>query len=176
MGHSWGSLIALQAAAQLGERATHLALVGTAYPMKVSPALLESALNEPEKALHMVNVFSRCSLASPSGAGFWVFGAGMALGRKVLRSNPMVNVFHRGFNACNTYANGEQAMAQVSCPVLFALGEQDQMTPPKAAQTLVKAAQTAGKAVQIRHLPSGHHQMTEAPEETLAALRDFLAQ
>ena len=176
VGHSWGSLIALQAAAQLGERATHLALVGTAYPMKVSPALLESALNEPEKALHMVNVFSRCSLASPSGAGFWVFGAGMALGRKVLRSNPMVNVFHRGFNACNTYANGEQAMAQVTCPVLFALGEQDQMTPAKAAQTLVKAAQAAGKAVQIRHLPSGHHQMTEAPEETLAALRDFLAQ
>ena len=176
VGHSWGSLIALQAAAQLGERAKHLALVGTAYPMKVSPALLESALNEPEKALHMVNVFSRCSLASPSGAGFWVFGAGMALGRKVLRSNPMVNVFHRGFNACNTYANGEQAMAQVTCPVLFALGEQDQMTPAKAAQTLVKAAQAAGKAVQIRHLPSGHHQMTEAPEETLAALRDFLAQ
>ncbi|RLJ36658.1 alpha/beta fold hydrolase [Acidovorax sp. 106] len=176
VGHSWGSLIALQAAAQLGERATHLALVGTAYPMKVSPALLESALNEPEKALHMVNVFSRCSLASPSGAGFWVFGAGMALGRKVLRSNPAVNVFHRGFNACNTYANGEQAMAHVTCPVLFALGEQDQMTPAKAAQTLVKAAQAAGKAVQVKHLPSGHNEMTEAPEETLAALRDFLAQ
>lgn len=80
----------------------------------------------------------------------------------MLRSNPTVNVFHRGFNACNTYAHGEQAMAQVTCPVLFALGEQDQMTPPKAAQTLVKAAQAAGKAVQIRHLPSGHHQMTEA--------------
>eukprot|EP01034_Spumella_vulgaris_P031285 gene31285-38654_t len=28
VGHSWGSLIALQAAAQLGDRATHLALVG----------------------------------------------------------------------------------------------------------------------------------------------------
>jgi pimeloyl-ACP methyl ester carboxylesterase len=174
VGHSWGSLIALQAAAQLGERATHLALVGTAYPMKVSPALLESALNEPENALHMVNVFSRCSLASPSGAGFWVFGTGMALGRKVLRSNPAVNVFHRGFNACNSYANGEQAMAQVTCPVLFALGVQDQMTPPKAAQSLVSAARAAGKQVQICQLPSGHHQMTEAPDETLAALRDFL--
>ena len=52
IGHSWGSLIALQAAAQLGARASHLVLVGSAYPMRVSPALLDSALNTPEKALH----------------------------------------------------------------------------------------------------------------------------
>ena len=49
------------------------------------------------------------------------------------------------------------------------------MTAPKAAQGLVKAAQAAGKQVQIAHLPVGHNQMTEAPEETLAAIRDFLA-
>ncbi len=116
VGHSWGSLIALEAAAQLGPRVSHLVLVGTAYPMKVSPALIESALNEPEKALRMVNVFSRSTLAPPSGAGFWVYGAGMALGRKVLRSNPQVNLFHRGFVACDRYANGEQAMAQVHLP------------------------------------------------------------
>jgi pimeloyl-ACP methyl ester carboxylesterase len=39
LGHSFGSLIALEAASRLKERATHLVLVGTAYPMKVSPAL-----------------------------------------------------------------------------------------------------------------------------------------
>ena len=38
VGHSWGSLIALEAAARLQERVSHLALVGTAFPMKVSPA------------------------------------------------------------------------------------------------------------------------------------------
>ena len=42
VGHSWGSLIALEAAARLKERVTHLALVGTAFPMKVSPALLDA--------------------------------------------------------------------------------------------------------------------------------------
>src|SRR5882724_274863 len=36
VGHSWGSLIALEAAALLEDRVTHLVLVGTAYPMKVS--------------------------------------------------------------------------------------------------------------------------------------------
>ena len=175
IGHSWGSLIALEAAAQLGPRVSHLVLVGTAYPMKVSPALIESALNEPEKALRMVNVFSRSTLAPPSGTGFWVYGAGMALGRKVLRSNPQVNLFHRGFVACDRYANGEQAMAQVQCPVLFVLGAQDQMTSPKAAQGLIAIARNAGRAVQVVNLPVGHHQMTEAPDGTLMAIRDFLA-
>ncbi|WP_367065739.1 alpha/beta hydrolase [Oryzisolibacter sp. LB2S] len=174
VGHSWGSLIALEAAARLGQRVSHLALVGTAFPMKVSPALIESALNEPEKALRMVNVFSRSTLAPPLGAGQWVYGAGMALGRRVLRSNPQVNVFHRGFVACDSYANGEQAIAAIDCPVLFALGAQDQMTPPKAAQGLIRAARDAGKTVQIVELPVGHHQMTEAPDATLQALRDFL--
>lgn len=175
VGHSWGSLIALEAAARLGARVSHLVLVGTAYPMKVSPALIEASQTDPEQALRMVNVFSRSTLAPPSGAGFWVYGAGMALGRKVLRSNPQVNVFHRGFVACDSYANGEQAIAAVQCPVLFALGTQDQMTAPKAAQGLIQAARSAGKDVQIVHLPVGHHQMTEAPDATLFAIRDFLA-
>ena len=178
VGHSWGSLIALEAAARLQERASHLVLVGTAFPMKVSPALIEASQSDPEKALRMVNVFSRNTLAAPPsalGPGTWVFGTGMALGRRVLRSNPAVNVFHRGFVACDSYAGGEAAMAQLTCPVLFALGAQDQMTPPKAAQGLVNAARAAGKSVLMASLPVGHHQMTEAPEETLFALRDFLA-
>lgn len=175
VGHSWGSLIALEAAARLGERVSHLVLVGTAFPMKVSPALIEASLNEPEKALRMVNVFSRSTLASPSGAGFWAYGAGLALGRRVLRSNRQVNVFHRGFVACDSYAGGEDAIARIACPVLFALGEQDQMTVPKAAQGLIGAARAAGKTVAVANLPVGHHQMTEAPDATLFAIRDFLA-
>jgi pimeloyl-ACP methyl ester carboxylesterase len=177
VGHSWGSLIALEAAARRQERVSHLVLVGTAYPMKVSPALIEASLNEPMKALTMVNVFSRSTLAAPPsalGPGTWVFGAGMALGRRVLASNPTVNVFHRGFVACDSYNGGEAAMARVPCPVLFLLGAQDQMTPPKAAKTLITAAQASGQRVQVTQVPVGHHQMTEAPDETLAALLGFL--
>jgi pimeloyl-ACP methyl ester carboxylesterase len=98
----------------------------------------------------------------------------MALGRRVLRSNPKVNVFHRGFVACDRYAGGEAAMAALTCPVLFLLGGQDQMTQPRAAQGLIKAAKEAGKAVQVVTLPVGHHQMTETPDQTLFAIRDFL--
>ncbi len=177
VGHSWGSLIALEAAANLKDRITHLVMVGTAFPMKVSPALLEAALNEPMKALRMVNVFSRSTLAAPPsalGPGTWVFGASMALGRRVLASNTKVNIFHRGFKACDSYANAELAMAQISCPVLFLLGAQDQMTQPKSAERLIEQARSTGKNYQVVRLPVGHHQMTEAPEETLFAIRDFL--
>lgn len=178
VGHSWGSLIALEAASKLKERVSHLVLVGTAFPMKVSQALLDASLNDPMQALKLVNVFSRSTLAAPPsalGPGTWVYGAGMALGRRVLANNPAVNVFHRGFKACDSYANGESAITQISCPVLFVLGAQDQMTSPKAAQGLIAKAREAGKTVRIANLPVGHHQMTETPDETLFAIRSFIA-
>ena len=174
VGHSLGSLVALEAAARAPGRVSHLVLVGTAFPMAVSPALLASSLDEPMKALEMVNIFSRATLAPPPsalGPGTWVYGASMALGRRVLASNTEVNLFHTGFKACNDYTRGIEAMRQVTCPVLFVLGSTDQMTPPKAAQALIKAAHDA----RVAHLPCGHHQMTEAPEPMLAALSDFLA-
>ena len=173
IGHSYGSLIALEAASRAPDRVRQLVLVGTAFPMKVSPALLEASLNEPMKALTMVNVFSRATLAPPPsalGPGTWVFGASMALGKRVLASNAAVNLFHAGFKACDSYANGELAMEKVTCPVLFVLGAVDQMTPPKAAQALINKAQH-GRVV---YLPGGHHQMNETPEPMLAALNGFL--
>jgi pimeloyl-ACP methyl ester carboxylesterase len=177
VGHSWGSLIALEAAAQLKERVTHLVLVGTAFPMRVSQVLLDASLADPMKALTMVNVFSRSTLAPPPsamGPGTWVFGSSMALGKRVLASNKNVNVFHRGFMACDSYANGEKAIAAITCPVLFVLGVQDQMTQAKAAQSLIAAAKASGKSVTTTSVTVGHHQMTEAPEETLFAVRNFL--
>lgn len=174
VGHSFGSLIALETAARAPERVSHLAMVGTAYPMAVSPALLDSALNAPMKAIDMVNAFSHSMLAPPPsslGPGTWLYGGSRALMRRVLASNREVNVFHVGFNACNDYANGEAAIAAVQCPVLFLLGAADQMTPPKAARTL-SAKAPSSKTVVVQ---AGHALMTEAPDAVLFALRDFLS-
>ena len=178
VGHSWGSLIALETASQLKQRITHLALVGTAFPMKVSPALLQAARDEPMKALKMINVFSRATLAAPPsalGPGTWVYGASMALGRRVLASNTEVNLFYQGFLACDSYSHGLEAMTQVTCPVLFLLGANDQMTTPRAAQSLIDQAQASGKKFSVVTVPMGHHQMSESPEETLSALKNFLS-
>ena len=125
----------------------------------------------------MINVFSRATLAAPPsamGPGTWVHGASTALNRRVLASNREVNLLHQGFTACNNYAQGLQAMADLSCPVLFVNGALDQMTPPKTTQALIEQGQRSGKKVQVVTVPMGHHQMNESPEETLQALRQFL--
>lgn len=174
VGHSFGSLIALEAAARAPERVRQLVLCGTAFPMKVSPALLEASVNAPEKAIHMVNVFSHSTLSPPPsalGPGTWLYGASRALMRRVLASNREANVFHIGFVACDSYADGEQAMAAVQCPTLFIIGRHDQMTPPKAARALARSARQA----QIVEVEAGHAMMTEAPGAVLDALRAFLA-
>ncbi|MDW8336346.1 MAG: alpha/beta hydrolase [Tepidimonas sp.] len=177
VGHSFGSLIALQAAAQAPARVARLALVGTAFPMRVSPALLETSLNAPLRAIEMVNVFSHSTLAPPPsalGPGTWLHGASRALMRRVLASNPQVNLFHRGFAACDSYRGGEAAARALVCPVQFILGTRDQMTPPKAAQPLIDGAQAAGVPVQVVRLPAGHALMTEAPDGVLQALHGWL--
>ncbi|MEP6771850.1 MAG: alpha/beta hydrolase [Polaromonas sp.] len=173
VGHSFGSLTALQAAAIAPQRVTRLALLGTAAPMKVSPALLDSALNQPLKAIDMVNTFSHSMLAPPPsslGPGTWLYGGSKALMRRVLASNAQVNLFHRGFKACDDYTGAEAAMEKVQCPVLFILGKSDSMTLPRMAAPLQAKAKN-GKTILLQ---AGHQMMTEAPEGVLFALKDFL--
>jgi pimeloyl-ACP methyl ester carboxylesterase len=177
VGHSFGSLIALEAAARAPSRITHLALVGTAAPMTVSPALLETSLNAPLKAIDMVNTFSHSMLAPPPsalGPGTWVYGSSKALMRRVQASNTAHNLFFTGFTACNDYKNAIAGVSIASTAILFIVGKADQMTPPKAAKPLIDAAKSSGKQVQVVTVDAGHQMMSEAPDGVLMALKDFL--
>src|SRR5207244_10939517 len=120
VGHSMGSLIALEAAARAPQRATRLVMVGTAYPMKVSETLLDTAREAPLKAIDMVNVFSFASpAAKPSfpGHGAWMHGGERALKRRLLAGQRETNLFHHDFSICDRYAGGMEAAARVQCPV-----------------------------------------------------------
>jgi pimeloyl-ACP methyl ester carboxylesterase len=176
VGHSFGSLIALETAARAAARVSHLAMVGTAYPMKVSPALLESSLHTPMRAIDLVNEFSHSTLAPPPsslGPGTWLQGGSRALMRRVLAANAEANVFHIGFKACDDYAGGEGAMDAVAtsaCPVLFVLGAAASSGRPRAARSLAARAPQA----RVVTLQAGHALMSEAPDGVLFALKDFL--
>ena len=172
VGHSMGSLIALEAAHQAPDRVGKLALIGTAYPMKVSEALLDASLNDEQKAFDMVNIWSHSSIAQkPScpGPGFYAMGGAMRLKQRIAKINPD-HVFHTDFQACDAYAHGEQAAGSVKCPALFLLGERDLMTPAKATATLISAI-PHGKVVRIEG--SGHELMAEQPDSVLDALFSF---
>lgn len=173
VGHSMGSLIALEAAARAPARATRLAMLGTAYPMKVSDALLNTARDQPLRAIDMVNAFSHAGLAAkPSypGPGTWLHGADRALMRRVQAAQTGLNLFHHDFSVCNGYAGGLQAAAQVRCAASLILGERDQMTSPRQAREIAQALKA-----NVRTVPAGHALMAEAPDAVLAALRSALA-
>ena len=171
-GHSMGSLIALDAASQQPERATKLLMVGTAYPMKVSDALLATARDTPLKAIDMVNAFSHSGWAAkPSypGPGAWLQGGGRALMRRMQAGQAVVNLFEHDFKLCDSYARGLEAAAMVTCPVSLLLGERDQMTLPRHTASLVEALKPW-----VYKLPAGHALMAEAPEQMLTAMRQAL--
>jgi pimeloyl-ACP methyl ester carboxylesterase len=173
VGHSMGSLIALEAAAHAPDRITQLVMVGTAYPMKVSDALLATARDDPLQAMRMVNVWSISSTATKPGfpsPGNWLHGGGLALMRRVQAAGRGANVFRHGFEVCNRYAGGMQAAERVHCPVTMVLGSADQMTPPRATNEIAKALRA-----KIVRLPSGHHLMAEVPDAMLAAVRAALS-
>ena len=173
VGHSMGSLIALEAAGRAPERVTRLVMVGTAYPMKVSDALLDTARDTPLKAIDMVNAFSHAGLAAkPSfpGPGTWLHGADRALMRRVQAGQREMNLFHHDFSVCDRYAHGLEAAAQVRCPVDFVLGLRDQMTNPKQSTELARALKA-----RVTSVDAGHQLMAEAPDAVLAALRRALA-
>ena len=171
-GHSMGSLIALECAARHPQAVRGIGLLATAYPMKVSDALLDAALHREGDAIAMVSQWSISSLASkPSspGPGAWMHGGSQRLMERVSARNPGARVFHTDFSACNAYAHGDEAAASVACPALFIVGSKDLMTSPKAAQAL------AGKMPKARvvTVPSGHAMMGEKPDEVLDALAAF---
>lgn len=159
VGHSMGSLIALEAAARAPQRVTHLALLGSTYPMKVADALLDTARNDEANAINMVTKWSH----SPSYENTEPL-------RQLMLRLAGKQLLCTDLTACNSYDGGEAAAAAARCPTLFIFGANDVMTPPKSAAALTAAIPHA----QSITLASGHALMTEQAEAVNEALRAFI--
>ncbi len=168
VGHSMGSLVALEMAALYPTRVRTMALLGSAAPMPVSEQLLGSARENDGAALDMVTLWGLSNMAKVGGSltpGMWMVGQ---IHRLLEEAAP--GVLYAGLSACNNYTWGEESAAKVECATLLIMGTRDQMTPLPRAKAL--AALIPGSKSLL--ITSGHSLMVEAPNRVLDGLATIL--
>jgi len=167
IGHSMGSLVALETAARHAERITAIGLIGTAAAMPVSRELLAAAEADDHTAIDMLRIWGygfRAGIGGSLAPGMWMLGGAERL---LARARP--GVLFKDLQACSDYRDGLAAAARVTVPATLVLGERDLMTPMKAGRELAAALPNA-RVVALEG--AGHMLMSERPDEVLDAVRN----
>jgi len=167
VGHSMGSLIALETAARHPAKVSGLSLIGTAATMTVGPDLLRAAEANDHAAIDMVSIWGlgfQAELGGSLAPGLWMHSGAQ---RVLEQCRP--GVLFNDLSACNAYQGALAAAAKVTVRTTLILGERDMMTPAKAGKALAAAIPNA-KTIVLSG--AGHMMMVERPDELLAALQD----
>ena len=165
VGHSMGSLIALDCASRYPECIRSLVLVGTAVPMPVTDQLLHAAKHNVHEAIEMLTAWGHSPGAHFGGnetPGMWMIGGLMRLFE---RGGP--GVLHNDLLACNNYLDGMEAAKQVKCPALLILGQHDMLTPARVGRALAAEIENSQTVVLEK---TGHTIMSEKPDALLDCL------
>jgi pimeloyl-ACP methyl ester carboxylesterase len=166
VGHSMGSLVALETAARNADMVGRLVLIGTSARMAVNPDLLDAATARDGAAAAMV---IKWTLPRHSGYGRpknWVLAIAddfMDAAESGLLGNDLA--------ACDGYTDALDTAERVRCPTLLLLGEHDKMTPPASAQPLAAAIADA-RIVIVEKV--GHMLPLEKPVEVNDMINLFL--
>lgn len=169
VGHSMGSLVALEFSVRHPQRTLRSVLIGTALPMPVADVLLNAARDNEPKAAAMINAWSYSASGQIGGntvPGLWLLGVNQRLMARQKRG-----VFHVDLAACNAYRRPLDSLSAITAPTLLIAGSQDRMTSPKVARS-IQAAIPGARLVTVEG--SGHALMAERPDAVLDALIGFL--
>jgi len=166
VGHSMGSLVALETAARHSAKILALGLIGTTATMNVGPDLLKAAEANDHAAVDMVSIWGLgfdAELGGSLAPGLWMHGGA----QRVLERCPP-GVLFSDLSACNAYQDALAAASKITVPTTLVLGERDMMTPSRGGKALAAALPNSRIVV----LPgAGHMMMAERPDELLAALQ-----
>ena len=171
VGHSMGSLVALEFGARHPGHAWLLGLIGISTPMPVTDRLLDAARRDQHAAFDMVNIWGHDLSAQIGGnqaPGMWMTGGALRL---LERSGP--GVLFNDLRACHRYYAGPESAARVQCHAHLLIGERDIMASPVNAREL----RASLASLRVTTLPRcGHMLMAERPGEVLDALIESVSE
>jgi pimeloyl-ACP methyl ester carboxylesterase len=166
VGHSMGSLVALEAAARHRGKITGLGLIATAATMRVSDDLLNAAKTNDHAAVDMIAIWGegyRAMLGGSQAPGLWMLG-----GAERLLERALPGAIFADLSACNAYQDALSSAAKIDIPSIVIQGSRDLMTPAKGGKAVAAAIGNCRLAL-IEG--AGHMLMSERPDDVLAALR-----
>lgn len=168
IGHSMGCMVAVEAAARLGERCWALALCGgrASWPEAAIEAFEKRAelaragrLDEVAEAVAETGLSERARAGQPALWGLMV--ASIAAGE------------HNGYaeSALGARGGSMRGLEALACPLLAFAGSEDAVTPPADSERIAAAAPSGESAV-IEG--AAHWCMIERPDAVSETLRGFL--
>jgi pimeloyl-ACP methyl ester carboxylesterase len=166
VGHSMGSLVALEATARHRGKITGLGLIATAAAMRVSDDLLNAAKTNDHAAVDMIAIWGegyRATLGGSQAPGLWMLG-----GAERLLERALPGAIFADLSACNAYQDALSSAAKIDIPSIVIQGSRDLMTPAKGGKAVAAAIANCRLAL-IEG--AGHMLMSERPDDVLAALR-----
>ena len=168
VGHSMGSIVALETAIRHPARVARLGLIGTSAPMPVGEAFLAAARDDSPAGFDMEAAWGHARgalLAQSPVPGTSLHGASRALNGRAHEG-----VLYADLGVLHAWQPPLAAIRALKVPTLVIAGRRDQMTPYRAGKAL--AAEIPG--ARLVTLDVGHSMMSEAPREVLEALKKFL--
>src|SRR3954463_1493846 len=120
VGHSMGSLIALETAARHPAKVSALGLIGTAATMTVGPDLLKAAEANDPTAIDMVSIWGlgfKAELGGSLAPGLWMHSGAQAT---LERCPP--GVLFNDLSACNNYQDALASAVKIKVPTHLILG------------------------------------------------------
>ena len=160
-GHSMGGAIALAFALANPERTAGLMLIGTGARLRVLPKILETLERDYAEGVRFVIDLAVAANTAPETKD--------ALARQTLRNPRPVMI--GDFRACHAF-DVMARLGEIRAPTLVVCGDEDQLTPVKYSRYL--RDHIAGARLVV--VPgAGHYVQLERPDETTAAIRQFLA-
>ena len=169
IGHSQGCLTMLELAAKIPDLAKGLIFLAGAMSIPVNDYLIDTSINNPEKAYDLMVKWGQDNYGSFSISD-WPGHNHLIEGSAVMKMNNL-SVLSTDLKSCNLYKNGKQAASEINLKCLAVLAKYDMMIPLKKGLEMVENI----RQCDFQILDCGHFLPIEKPKELNSHIKNYLS-